>query len=333
VTDRAVSIVVPTWNGEALLARNLPSLLEAIRCHPGEAELIVVDDGSTDGTLELLRRDFPTVRPVIHRQNRGFGEACLSGVLAARHPLVALFNSDAHVEKDFLAPLTKAFDDPLTFASCPLILDREGDAINTSLRVPYVKRGKIRFRRSDARELQRDKRAAALRWYTLYPVGGACLLDRERFLALGGFDPLFHPFYYEDQDLGFRAWRRGWHCCVVPSSQITHEGGETINRFFDTRYVNATRKRNRVLFVWKNFTTGRLFFSAMVYQVQRVLLSLLRLEIDQAWGSALALRRIRTLLQRRSEEKRAAVRSEREIFEIIERTWRESQAGLSEGPA
>lgn len=333
MTDAAVSLIVPTWNGERLLARNLPSLLEAIRCHPGDAELIVVEDGSTDGSLELLRRDFPAARLVVHPQNRGFGEACLSGVRAARHPLVALINSDVSVEKDFLAPLVDAFDDPLTFASSPLLLDRAGHAGNLSLRVPYVKRGKIRYRRSDARALQRDERAGSLRWYTLYPLGGACLIDRERFLELGGFDPLFHPFYFEDQDLGLRAWRRGWHCCVVPRSRVTHLSSSTINRFFSPRDVNLTRKRNRVLFVWKNFTTGRLLGSAMFFQAQRAVLSLLRLDLDQVRGTFAALGSIRTLLRRRGEEQRAAVRSEHEIFEIIENTWRDNLALLREGPA
>ncbi|MFC1707717.1 glycosyltransferase family 2 protein, partial [Planctomycetota bacterium] len=229
----SVSLVIPNWNGEDLLRIYLPSVVVATEAYPGEAEIIVVDDGSTDDSVGLLRRSFPSVRLVRHKRNRGFGRACMTGARAARHPIVVLLNSDMCVEPHFLAPLMIPFDDRSTFAASPLILDESGRMSGVTLSIPYLRRGKIRYRSFPAATLVTDGAAAPGPWYTLFPSGGACALDRRRFLDLGGFDDLFHPFYYEDTDLGFRAWRRGWTCRVVPASRVTHCHTATIARYFN----------------------------------------------------------------------------------------------------
>ena len=86
----------------------------------------------------------------------------------------------------------------------------------------------------------------------LYATGGAAAYRRERFLELGGFDPIYHPFYWEDADLGWRAWRRGWTNVQVPASEVEHRGGETIGMRFESRRVKETYERNRLLFMWSN---------------------------------------------------------------------------------
>jgi propionyl-CoA synthetase len=133
---------------------------------------------------------------------------------------------------EMLAPLCRAFDAPDTFAASPLVLDETGLVTGVTITVPYLGRGRVRYRSETAQSLASGT-AEPLPWYTLFPSGGAVLVHRERFLALGGFDPLFHPFYYEDTDLGMRAWRRGWTCVVVPEGRVTHPDGGTIRRSFN----------------------------------------------------------------------------------------------------
>jgi GT2 family glycosyltransferase len=328
-STRGVSIVVPNWNGEKLLAENLPFLLEALRRHPGESELIVVDDCSTDGSRDLLRHEFPTVRVERQPRNQGFGPACLRGARAARHPFVALVNSDVRVKADFLAPLLEALEeDPLTFAASPLFLDPDGRVNNLSLRVPYVKRGKLRFRHCDTARLRDHPEADRLRWYTLYPLGGTALVDRRRFLELGGFDPLFHPFYFEDQDLGFRAWRRGWCCKVAPASRVVHASSSTILRFFGRDVVRRAHRRNRPLLLWKNSTSNRRFLASVAFQAQRVLLAMLRLDFSHLGGTVRALRELPAVMRLRRDERKAAVRSDPEILYTIEEAWRSNERTL-----
>lgn len=325
---RGVSLVVPNWNGEALLSANVPSLLEAASRHPDPVEVIVVDDASSDGSVAFLEREHPEVRVVRHERNRGFGEACGSGVAEAVHPLVALLNSDVHVAPDFLAPLVDAFEeDPDTFAASPLVFDPDGSLAGYTLSVPYLRRGKVRFRERDASLLLRGEPAPGP-WYTFYPAGGAVMVDRARFLEIGGFDPLFHPFYYEDLDLAFRAWRRGWCCRVVPESRLVHAAGSTIARSFPKREVLVIRRRNRLLFLWKNLTSSGLLWRSFGHQALRVLTSLVRLDPVPLLATSSALVRLPLALRRRRRECRVAIRSEDEVFAFIDEAWQRNARAL-----
>lgn len=316
-----VSIVIPNWNGARLLERNLPAVIQAARAHAGPCEIIVVDDGSSDASREVVRSR-EGVRLVEHERNRGFGSACLSGVKSARHELVFLLNSDACPDVDALAGLCRSFEDPETFAASPLILDSDGSVNAVTIRVPYLRRGRFQYR---------DHPLGAIgpglpQRYTLFPLGGAFMVRRDRFLALGGFDELFHPFYYEDIDLGLRAWRRGWHCVVVAESRVTHVGGETIGRAFPKLRVRVIRKRNRILFHCKNLTGPGDPLPYLARQLLRSLVRLLRLDPSELLGTVAALPRLPTALARRRDERAAAVCSEPQILALIQHR---SNAALS----
>lgn len=329
---KALSVVIPNWNGAAILRRCLPSVVAAAEAYPGEAETVVVDDGSTDDSVAVLASEFPSVRVVRHEVNRGFGAACLTGVQAAAHPVVVLLNSDVRVEPDFLTPLQAPFERPEVFSASPLIFDEEGHLGDVTLTVPYVRRGKIRFRSIPTHQLRAPGAAAAGPWYTFFPLGGAVAFDRARFLELGGFDDLYAPFYYEDIDLGFCAWRRGWTCEVVPNSTVFHEGAGTIGRAFKRARVRTIRKRNRVLFHVKNLTATVPLLTFLVQHPLRVLLGLLRLDFAQALGALLALPRLLRALRRRRAERQAEVHSPEAIFTTIDTRWAECTARLQASP-
>jgi O-antigen biosynthesis protein len=99
-----------------------------------------------------------------------------------------------------------------------------------------------------------------------YGGGGSCAFDRTKFLALGGFDELFAPFYLEDTDLGFLAWKRGWKVLYQPASVVYHEHRGTIGKRFGDEHIRGVLQKNFILFTWKNIhgwgrMTGHLFFS------------------------------------------------------------------------
>lgn len=245
------SIVIPTWNGRELLEKHLPSVVAAASVNP-ENEVIVVDNASTDGTVEFLARNFPQVRVLSLARNEGFGGASNAGVRAARHDIVVLLNNDMRVAPDFLAPLLEGFTDELVFSvSCQIFFtDPAKVREETGLTQIEWRDGMLRVRH------RRDDSVNRL-FPCAYGGGGSCAFDRRKFLELGGFDPLFHPFYLEDNDLGYLAWKRGWKVLYQPASVVWHEHRGTIGRRFSPEEIRAVLAKNFLLWCWKNIHEWR----------------------------------------------------------------------------
>lgn len=242
----AASLVIPNWNGKDLLQRFVPSWLAAIERHPG-SEVIVVDNGSADGSAEWLQANYPEVRLVALQENRGFGGGSNAGFNAAKNDIVVLLNSDMRVDRDFLQPLLDGFTDESVFAvSCQIFLgDPTKRREETGLTQGWWADGGLRV--SHCEDAAVDKLFPCF-----YGGGGSCAFDRRKFFELGGFDHLLAPFYLEDTDLGFLAWKRGWKVLYQPASIVHHEHRGTIGRKFSPGYIESVLQKNFILFCWKN---------------------------------------------------------------------------------
>lgn len=243
---RGASIVIPNWNGRDLLEKYLPSVVAAADAVPG-SEVIVVDNGSEDGSAEFLRKHFPAVRVLALEKNLGFGGGSNAGFRTAKNDIVVLLNSDMRVEPDFLAPLLAGFDDPQVFSvSCQIFLsDPNKRREETGLTEGWWEHGGLRVgHRTDA-EIRQP-------FPCFYGGGGSSAYHRGKFLELGGFDELLAPFYLEDTDLGYMAWKRGWKNFYQPASVVYHEHRGTIGKKFSDAYIQGVLKKNYLLFTWKN---------------------------------------------------------------------------------
>jgi GT2 family glycosyltransferase len=242
----SASVVIPNWNGRDLLERYLPSVVEAMADDPAN-EVIVVDNGSTDGSAAFLRANFPAVRVLALPRNLGFGGGSNEGFRAARNDVVVLLNSDMRVDRGFLGPLLAGFRDPEVFAvSCQIFFsDPNKLREETGLTQGWWQDGGLRVR-------HRIDGSLDDLFPCFYGGGGSCAFDRRKFLELGGFDPLLAPFYLEDTDLGYMAWKRGWKVLYQPRSVVYHEHRGTIGKKFSHDYIQGVLKKNFVLFCWKN---------------------------------------------------------------------------------
>ncbi len=242
----AASLVIPNWNGRDLLERFLPSWLAAIENHPG-SEVLIVDNGSTDGSADWIRANYPQVHLLALPQNLGFGAGSNAGFHAAKNDIVVLLNSDMRVEPDFLAPLLSGFTDDKVFAvSCQIFL---GDPTKRREETGLTE---ARWRDGNLQVAHREDPAVDRLFPCFYGGGGSCAFDRRKFLELGGFDELLRPFDLEDTDLGFLAWKRGWKVLYQPASIVHHEHRGTIGKKFTQRYIGQVLSKNFVLFAWKN---------------------------------------------------------------------------------
>lgn len=249
---RAASIVVPNWNGRELLERFLPSWIAAIAGRPG-GEVIVVDNGSTDGSARWITENYPEVRVLALKANLGFGGGSNAGVRAAKNEIVVLLNSDMRVEPDFLGPLLDGFTDENVFAvSAQIFLgDPSKRREETGLTQGWWQDGALRVS-------HREDAAVDRLFPCFYGGGGSCAIDRRKFLELGGFDDLLRPFYLEDTDLGYLAWKRGWKVLYQPASIVHHEHRGTIGKRFTPEHIQWVLQKNFLLFTWKNIHAWRL---------------------------------------------------------------------------
>jgi GT2 family glycosyltransferase/glycosyltransferase involved in cell wall biosynthesis len=307
----AASIVIPNWNGRDLLEKYLPSVRAAALRLPG-SEVIVVDNGSTDGSVAFVGERFPEIGILALPHNLGFGGGSNAGFRAATHDIVVLLNTDMRVEPDFLAPLLAGFSDERVFSvSCQIFFsDPAKPREETGLTETQWQQGSLRVRhRADP----------AIRG--LYPCsyggGGSCAYDRRKFLELGGFDELLSPFYLEDTDLGHQAWKRGWKNFYQPASVVYHEHRGTIGRLFGDAYIQGVLKKNFLLFTWKNIHEWRRLLAHFFYLWSGAFLSWLAgdsPERSSFSGLARATLRLPQTLASRSRALRRAVLSDTEAF-------------------
>lgn len=240
-----VSVVIPTWNGEDLLCAALESL---VRQSWQDFEVVVVDNGSTDGTHEVLASEHPEVRLIELGENRGFAAAVNAGIEAAAGEIVVLMNNDTEAAPGWLEGLVMAMEaNPeagsiasrmLTFAD-PGRIDSAG--VQLGLYASQVGEGAHDgdwF--GEPREVfAACAGAAAYRRQALEEVG---LLD-ERYFA-----------YFEDVDLGARLQLAGWRCFYAPDAVILHHGSATSNRIPARKFYLLMRNS---LFLYFQYAPAR----------------------------------------------------------------------------
>ena len=300
-----VSIVIPTYNGLSLLQKHLPSLLRADGIM--DAELLIADDGSGDGTAAWLAANVPQARVVRREQNGGFSRACNAAIAEADGDALLLLNNDVSVEPGFLPPLARALEsDPSVFAVNSRILlsgragKDEGEKIGGFHHgIFYV----------DCLPIPSPRTAP-----TFYATACAALYRRDRVDALGGFDELYSPFYWEDVDLSYRALKRGWQVLYEPESVVHHQHETTTSRL-DPHYKAMIRERNQFLFVWKNITDAGLTRRSQVLGPLVALEHALRRGDRGLWAGYRAARDLwPDLKKRRRVEAREALVSDRDLL-------------------
>jgi len=254
---RHASIVIPSWNAKDLLEKYLPTVVAA--CSPDD-EIIVVDNASTDGSVEFVERNFSMVRVLRMERNLGFGGGSNAGIRAARHRIAVLVNNDMRATPDFLPPLLAGFTDDAVFAVSSQLFfsDPARRREETGLTTGGFEKGFIRVRHEVDDEIERL-------YPTFYAGGGSTAYDREKFLELGGFDPLYEPFYLEDTDLSYNAWRRGWKVLYQPASRLYHEHRGTIGKHYSPAAIQTFLQKNYVLMVWKNVHRWRWLLGHFLY--------------------------------------------------------------------
>ena len=288
------AIVVLNWNGIAHLEILIPSLRAAVARYGGGVPIVVVDNRSTAGDVEWLRSECPDVEVVVAERNDYLFS--LNPIVAGRpEDIIVILNNDMRVDADFLAPLVSHFTDSQVFGASARVLDWEGTRQTT---------GQRRMRIRHCWYYQWWDLEVTRPVYTLDAGGGCAAFRRTFFSELGGFDPLFRPAYFEDVDLSYRAWMRGWRTVFEPRSVIYHREGATLqDRARETRF-RTLLARNQALFTLKNVGEWGFLAGYLALLPWRIIRGLLSGDPYTARGLVAAIprlpRAIAARLQRRS---------------------------------
>jgi len=301
-----VSVIILTWNGRALLAESLPSVIAAARAYGREeCEIRVVDNGSSDGSGEYLAREFPEVKLLAFPENLGFARALNRGVAVSAHRRVILLNNDVTVDEDFIAPLAAHFSREDVFCAGARMLFPGGKRV-------YFGRASGTFRYGFFLRRLSDPSVSCP---SLYGCGGGMMVDRDKFLALGGFDEDME-IYWEDLDVCYRAWKRGWATVYEPRSRMIHRVSATNSAAWGAGGIAARSGRNYFAFVIKNIH-DRLFVSVQICTLPLFLLLLLFSgKIAFCGGVISAIAGARVFLRTRAVLRAEAVRTDRQILAV-----------------
>lgn len=244
--ERPVAVVIPSWNSAALLPRCLGSL----RGQGAELELLVVDNGSGDGSVAWLERE--GVRHLALAENTGFAAAVNLGASRVSAPAILVLNADTALEPGCLGRLADALDaDPSLGGVQPRILQLEGEGDPGGVdSARLYSAGQALTRDGRAFEIgMGEAQSPPLRsGREVFGVcGAACLLRRELFAELGGYDESYFSFY-EDVDLNVRARIAGWRFRYVPEAVVWHVGNAAWSTAFSRPVADNARlvARNRL---------------------------------------------------------------------------------------
>lgn len=317
------SIIILNWNGMNLLAECLPSVIEAVQYDGGDHEIIVVDNGSTDGSVKFLKERFPQVKVVTLEKNFFFAGGNNAGAKAATNDILVFLNNDMIVKKDFLRPLLEGFSDPDVFAVSSQIFfeDQNRRREETGKTRAQWRLGYIFYRHDMPTDGDLKNRYVPAFWLG----GGSAAVDRKKFFAIGGFDTLMNPFYVEDTDLSYQAWKRGWKVLFCPESKVIHKHRASTSKF-NRSYVERVIHRNQLFFIWKNITDPCMFLTHLL--LLPLTLRKIRRQIgaiETAKVLAMSMVKLPEVLYKRNKCRWHYCRSDQEVFKIANSTFEYKQ--------
>ncbi|MFH1587671.1 MAG: glycosyltransferase family 2 protein [Candidatus Diapherotrites archaeon] len=263
---KLVSIIILNWNGMDFTRKCLESIGRNTFYSP--YEIIVVDNGSSDGSVEFLRqkRKEGKIKLIENSSNMGFAGGNNQGIDASKGSYIFLLNNDTTVNGHWLASLVRVMDayEKAGIVGCRLVypngkLQHAGAKIDDAGIARNLPEG-------GEREVE-------------YVTGAALMIKREVIDKIGKLDEGFNPIYFEEVDWCYRAWRAGFSVIYTPDTTIVHHEGEATQKKQTKAWNYFVMNKNRIRFMLLNFSGDRLI-SALPYEILRVLKSIVLLRIQ-----------------------------------------------------
>ena len=273
VLQAGVTVVIPTRNGKELLAAQLPAIVAE-----RPEQIVIVDNGSTDGTVEWLASAYPAIEVVSSPDPLSFAQAVNRGIERARFSHVCLLNNDMLIEPGFFRALQAPFAQiPNLFCSTAQIRFPAGARREETGKTVMALSDPEAFPvRCDVPLPGEDES------YVLYGSGGCSLYDTGKLAALGNVDEIYSPAYVEDLDLGYRAWQCGWPSIYGGGAVVEQRNRATTSRYYTEAELERVLELNYLRFVARAVSDARVFRRLWSHALRRLSLRRGPLEVAAA---------------------------------------------------
>ncbi|MBI1863097.1 glycosyltransferase [Candidatus Microgenomates bacterium] len=230
-----ISVVVPAYKNTTMLLNNLKHNLKYLK----GAEIIIVNDDPAASIQSELKHLPLTL--IENQQNLGFAGAVNVGFSHAKGQFVLLLNSDVLLHDDSWKKALERMEHNEHYFAISFA-QREADGSIVGKNTIYWNNGFFLHKKAA------DMHAGPTGW----AEGGSCLINKKTFNMLGGFDEIYTPFYWEDIDLSYRAWKAGYTVYFDPAVLVEHHHESTIGKYFKKKRIERIAQRNQFIFIWKN---------------------------------------------------------------------------------
>ncbi|PIY72365.1 hypothetical protein COY87_01355 [Candidatus Roizmanbacteria bacterium CG_4_10_14_0_8_um_filter_33_9] len=244
-----ISVVIPTYKNKEQFIKNLGHNLFFLK----ECEVIVVNDSPQESLMKDLMI-FPQIQLIENKTNLGFAGAIHRGIQQAKGNFILLLNNDVLLNDNFFLKAANILQkDEKMFAVS--FAQKEKNITLVGKNQIYWKSGFFQHKKADNFKLGING----------WAEGGACIINKKLYEKVGGFDPLYSPFYWEDVDLSYRAWKNGYQILFDPSIVVIHHHKSTIGKFFNSNWITEIAYRNQFIFIWKNIEDPVLLLSHLIH--------------------------------------------------------------------
>lgn len=268
----SISIVIPNYNGYHLLKQHLPAVIK----HSNAAQIVIIDDASTDNSVAYIQKKYPHLNLIRNQQHLGFAASVNKGFQQASGDLILLLNTDVSINATTIKYLTRHFSDPKVFS------------VGSLEKLPQSKqRGKsqVTFQRG----IFLNQPAGKLSFGpTAWTFGASSMYRKSLWQKLNGFDLLFQPAYYEDIDICFRAWKAGYRCLFDPRATVKHQAESTMNKYLG-RQKNTLVFKNQLLFTWKHIDNNQFLIHHLLWLPYHLLITAFKTKGSFLFGFLAAL--------------------------------------------
>jgi len=295
-----ISVVIPQYKGKEKLYTNLRHNLPFL----DNCEIIVVND-YPDVPLTLEMKElFPKIKVIENKKNLGFAGAVRVGISQVKNNFILLLNNDVLLnDKSFENALRYFKEDKMLFAVSFRQTEKDGR---------YVGRNKIYWENGFFHHSKAD---ATKRGINGWAEGGSMLFDKQKYDSINGFDELYSPFYWEDVDLSYRAWKAGYKILFNIDTTVEHHHESTIATYFQSSRIKTIAYRNQFITIWKNISDRKLIIEHIIHLLKNLIVSLFKGDTPFIKGFWMAFLLLPKIISKRNNQKKAWRIRDIEIFD------------------